>query len=190
MTKHYMVSGVKESLKLGRIKSLQKGIKQVISLNKKQRNDRSNSHEEVIMKAVAKATRAVIQIMVELHQRQEVQGPKLGGPALKQPQFNWKVAEKYTESKAFVLEVMNVLSTYNACKQEKIAMVKNWLGRKGLHYLESLTEGEKQACGTLQGMIDTLAENSDPNIMRQSNPCSSKKLCRSEGKNAEKWMGK
>ena len=66
-----------------------------------------------------------------------------------------------------------MLSTYNAHKQEKIAMVKNWLGRKGLHYLESLTEGEKQACCTLQGLIDTLAENLDHNIMRQSNLCSS-----------------
>ena len=25
-------------------------------------------------------------------------------------------------------------------------MVKNWLGRKGLHYMESLTEVEKQVC--------------------------------------------
>ena len=113
---------------------------------------------EAIMKVVAEATSATIQTMVELHQSQEVQGPKLGGPVLKQPQFNREVADKYTEWKAFILEVMNVLSTYNAHKQEKITMVKNWLGRKGLHYLESLTEGEKQACGTLQGLIDTLAE--------------------------------
>ena len=106
---------------------------------------------EAIMKAVAEATRAAIQTMVESHQRQEVQGPKLDGPVLKQPQFNWKAADKYTEWKAFIIEVRNVLSTYNACEQEKIKMVKNWLGRKGLHYLQSLTEGEKEACGTLQG---------------------------------------
>ena len=41
-------------------------------------------------------------------------------------------------------------------------MVKNWLGRKGLHYIESLTEVEKQACGTLQGLIDTLAKKFRP----------------------------
>ena len=51
---------------------------------------------EMIMKAVAEATRAMIQTKVESHQRQEVQGPKLGGPALKQPQFNWKAADIYT----------------------------------------------------------------------------------------------
>ena len=79
---------------------------------------------EAIAKAVAEATRAMIQTMVELHQIQEVQGPKLGSPALKQPQFNWEVADKYTERKAFILEVRNVLSTYNAHEQEKITMVK------------------------------------------------------------------
>ena len=79
---------------------------------------------EAVMKAVAEATRAVIQTMVELHQRQEVQGPKLSSPVLKQLQFNLKAADKYTEWKAFVLEVRNVLPTYNAHKQEKIAMVK------------------------------------------------------------------
>ena len=62
---------------------------------------------------------------------------------MKQPQFNWEVADKYMEWKAFMHEVRNMLSTYNTCEQEKIAVVKNWLGRKGLHYLESLMEGEK-----------------------------------------------
>ena len=97
---------------------------------------------EAIVKAVAEATRATIQTMVESHQRQDVQGPKLGSPVLKQPQFNWKAADKYTKWKVFILEVRNILSAYNAHKQEKIAMVKHWLGRKGLHYLESLT-GER-----------------------------------------------
>ena len=99
---------------------------------------------EAITKAVAEATRATIQTMMELHQRQEVRGPTLGGPVLKQPQFNWEADDKYTEWKAFSLEVRNVLSTYNAHEQEKIAMIKNWLGRKGLHYLEGLTEGENR----------------------------------------------
>ena len=69
--------------------------------------------------------------------------PKAGSLALKQLQFNLDMADKYTEWKAFIMEVRIVISTYNACKQEKIAMVKNWLGRKGLHYIESLTDVEK-----------------------------------------------
>ena len=62
------------------------------------------------------------------------------------------------EWKAFILEVRNMLFTYNAQEQDKIAIVKNWLGRKGWHYLESLTKGEKQACNTLQGLFHTLAK--------------------------------
>ena len=113
---------------------------------------------DTITKAVVEATRATIQTMVESHQGQEDQRSKGGGLALKQPQFNWDMADKYTEWKAFILEVRNVISTYNAHEKEKIVMVKNWLGRKGLHYIESLTEVEKQAGGTLQGPIDTLAK--------------------------------
>ena len=87
--------------------------------------------------------------MVESHQEQEDQRPKVGGLVLKQLQFKWDEANKYTEWKAFILEVRNVISTYNAHEQEKIAMIKNWLGRKGFHYIESLTEMEKQESGTL-----------------------------------------
>ena len=42
-----------------------------------------------------------------------------------------------------MLEVKNVLSTYNTLDHNKIAIVKNWLSRKGLHYIESIAEVEK-----------------------------------------------
>ena len=106
---------------------------------------------EVIMMAMAEATRVTIQMFAETQgQRYEGQWrPKLGSPALKQPQFNWEATDEYTEWKAFILKVRNILSTYNAQEQDKITIVKNWLGRKGLHHLESLTEAEKHACNTL-----------------------------------------
>ena len=94
------------------------------------------------------------------------------------------------EWKAFMLQVRNMLSTYNTCKQEKIAMVKNWLGKKGLHYLESLMEGEKQACDTLQGLMDTLAEKFRPQYNKMIKSLQFRKLCRSVGENAEEWMGR
>ena len=58
-------------------------------------------------------------------------GVKLGGPTLKQLNLNWEVPDKYTEWKAFILEVRNILSTYNAQETDKSAMVKIWLGKKG-----------------------------------------------------------
>ena len=87
-----------------------------------------------------------------------------------------------------MLEVRSVLSRYNTHKQEKIAMVKNWLGRKDLHYLESLMEGEKWACDTLQGLIDTLAEKFRPQYNKTMKSLQFRKLCKSEGENAEEWV--
>ena len=83
---------------------------------------------EEIVKAVAEATRIVIQTMAEIQSRtaENQQGPKLGSPVLKQPQFSWEAADKYSECKAFILEVKNILSTYNAQEHDKIAIVKNW----------------------------------------------------------------
>ena len=147
---------------------------------------------EAITKAVVDATRIAIQTMAEMPpQRSESQrGPKLGGPALKQPQFNWEAAEKYTKWKAFTLEARNVLSTYNTQEQDKIAIVKNWLDRKGLHYIESLTEGEKQACNTLQGLFDTLATKFRPQFNETIKSLQFRKLCRFEGESAEEWIGR
>ena len=94
------------------------------------------------------------------------------------------------EWKAFILEVRNVLSMYNTQEQDKITMVKNWLGRKGLHYLESLTETEKHACNTLQGLFDTLATKFKPQFNETIKSLQFRKLYRIEGESAEEWMGR
>ena len=83
-----------------------------------------------------------------------------------------------------------MMSTHNACKQEKITIVKNWLGRKGLHYIESLAEVEKQACGTLQGLIDTLAKKFRPQYNEMIKSLQFRQLCIHEGENAKEWMGR
>ena len=92
------------------------------------------------------------------------------------------------EWKAFRLEVRNVLSTYNAQEQDKIPMVKNWLGRKGLHYLESLTQTEKHACNTLQGLFDMLATKFKPQFNETIKSLQFRMLYRLEGESAEQWM--
>ena len=50
-------------------------------------------------KAVAEAMRVAIQAMVAAtgEQMQSMVGPKLGGPVLKQPSFNWEAEDKYNE---------------------------------------------------------------------------------------------
>ena len=79
---------------------------------------------------------------------------------------------------------------YNAQEQDKITMVKNWLGRKGLHYLESLTEAEKHACDTLQGLFHTLATKFKPQFNETIKSLQFRKLYRFEGESAEEWMGR
>ena len=41
----------------------------------------------------------------------EEQRQRDGGPALKQPSFNWNVTDKYVELQNFVMEVKDILET-------------------------------------------------------------------------------
>ena len=56
---------------------------------------------EVITKTMVETNRVTIQAFAETQsQRPEgQQGPKLDGPALSQPQFNWEATDKYTSGK-------------------------------------------------------------------------------------------
>ena len=76
---------------------------------------------EAITRAVAEATRVALQTMAEawVERRQNAAGPKLGSPTMKQPTFDWKAPDKYSQLKTFRLEVNNVLSTHNMPEQKK-----------------------------------------------------------------------
>ena len=106
-----------------------------------------------ITKAVAEETRVAIQAMAAAiaERPQSVAGPKIGRPAMKQQTFNWEAWDKYSELKTFRLEVNNILMTYSTSQEEKLAMVKNWPGRKGAQFIELLMSEEKDTCSTLEG---------------------------------------
>ena len=147
---------------------------------------------EAIAKAVTEATRITIHTMAKM-QAQRVPnraGPKLSGPALKQPNFNWEAPDKYTEWKTFILEVRIVLSTYNANEADKIVMVKNWLGRKGLHYIETLMENKKETFSTLEGLVNILADKFMQQHNETINSLQFRKLGRLENESADEWMGR
>ena len=135
--------------------------------------EREQIMNKAIAKAVAEVTRAVIQAMAvaTAEQPQSTTGPKLGGPAMKQPTFNWESEDKYSELKTFNLEVNNILSTYNTTQAKQLVMVKNWLGRKGLQFLKPLTIEEKIICDILMGYLKHSIVNTDYNSMRQSSHC-------------------
>ena len=81
---------------------------------------------EVITRAVAEATRVAIQTMAEAwaERTYDISEPKIGGPAMKQPTFDWNAEDKYSKLKAFRLEINNVLSMYNTPQTDKLAVVK------------------------------------------------------------------
>ena len=70
---------------------------------------------KAIAKAVAEAIRVAIQAMTEAVAEwpQGMPGPKIGGPSMTQPTFNWDSEDTYSKLKTFKLEVNNILSTYN-----------------------------------------------------------------------------
>ena len=80
---------------------------------------------QTITKAVAEATRVAIQTMATAaaERPQSTAGPKIVGPAKKQPTFNWEVEDKYSKLKTFKLEVQNTLMTYRTPMPEQLAMV-------------------------------------------------------------------
>ena len=119
---------------------------------------------EAIFKAVADATRAAIQAISEAmaERPQSLAGSKLGGAAMKQPSLNWEADDKYKELKTFRLEVNNILTMYNTHQAEQLGMVKNWLGRKALQFIEPLTEAEKDRCNTLEGLFKILTNKFRP----------------------------
>ena len=68
---------------------------------------------EAIARALPEATRIALQTMAEAQAERmhNGSGPKLGGPTMKQPTFDWDAQDKYSELKTFRLEVNNILST-------------------------------------------------------------------------------
>ena len=84
--------------------------------------------------------------------------PQSASGPMKKPTFNWETEDSYSKFKTFNLEVNNILSTYNT-PVKQLAMVKNWLERKGLQFLEALTNEDNITCGTLEGLFETLVSN-------------------------------
>ena len=113
----------------------------------------------------------------------DMTGPKIGGPTMKQPMFNWDAEDKYSELKTIRLEVNNVLSTYKSPQTDKLALVKNCLARKGLQKLETLTNMEKETCNMLEGLFKTLTNKFKPQYNKTIKSFQFRKLYRYKDEN-------
>ena len=147
---------------------------------------------EAIAKAVAEATRVAIQTMVEAQAERmhDISRPKIGSPTMKQLTFDWNAEDKYSKLKTFRLKVSNVLSTYNTPQTDKLARVKNCLGRKGLHYLETLTTAEKGNMQHLRRPDETLTHMFKPKYNETIKSLQFRKLYWYDDENVEEWVGR
>ena len=109
---------------------------------------------------------------------------------MKQLTFDWNAEDKYSKLKKFRLEVNNVLSMYNTPQTEKLALVKNWLGRKGLQYLEALVTVEKVMSSTLEGLFETQSNKYKVQYNETIKLLQFRKIYRYDDQKLEEWMGK
>ena len=121
-------------------------------------------------------------------------GPKIGSPTMKQLTFDWNIQYKYIELKTFRLEVNNILSTHNPPQTDKLflllVLVQNWLGRKGLQYLQTLMTAGKEMCNTLEGLFETLSNKLEPQYNEMMKSLQFRKLYWYDDENVEEWMGR
>ena len=115
---------------------------------------------EVILHAAAEAARATIQATAATRaERIQNVGPRLGGTKMKQPAFNWEAEDKYNELKT---SKENYYKTTTNTIRRTDSNHKKWLGRKGLQFLETLTQTEQEKCNTTEGLFKTLKNKFQP----------------------------
>ena len=71
-------------------------------------------------------------------------GPRLGGFIMTQPTLNWEAEDTCNELKNLILGVNNMFKSYSMPQAEQITIIKKWLGKKGLQFLETLTQTEQE----------------------------------------------
>ena len=127
----------------GRLKRrTQKPVKQ----SSKMASEETNTNE-YIAQAVAKAVRVSIQTMfMAVTARTESVGPRMSGPIMKQPTFDWSTKDKYAKLRNFKLEIKSMIQNFNISQTERVLIIKKWLGRQGFQLLETLTQAEQEAC--------------------------------------------
>ena len=83
--------------------------------------------------------------------------------------FNWKEPDRYVELLYFEMEVADVFQAemYALSDEGKVAIIKKWLAREGLQFIQTLIHAEKEACKSAPRLFNVLKEKSGHSIMRQ-----------------------
>ena len=107
-------------------------------------NEQVNTNEYTAQ-PVAETARAAIQTMaVAGTAKAEKAGPRMSGPILTQPTFDWSAKDKYAELRSFKPKVKIMLQNLNISQMESLSIIKNCLPRQGLQLLEILTQAKQE----------------------------------------------
>ena len=65
---------------------------------------------------------------------------------MSQPVFNWKATDRYAELLNFEIYAANVLQSevYGLREVGKVPIIKSWLSREGLQFIQTLINAEKE----------------------------------------------
>ena len=75
-------------------------------------------------------------------------------------------------------------------KTHGLCIQNNWLGRKGLQFLELLMQMEQERCNTTEGLFITFNNKFKPQLNETINSVHVCKPSRQTKQNKEEWMGR
>ena len=102
----------------------------------KMANEQTKSNE-YMAQALVEVVRVVVQTFtVACTAGSENKRPRMSVLSMKKPAFNGNYKDKYAEMRNFKLKVNNMFQNCNASQTERVAVIKNWLGRQDLQQAE------------------------------------------------------
>ena len=80
-------------------------------------------------------------------------------PYLRQCIFNWNTKDKYIELKNVEMEVINIFLTEHCeINYTEAPIIRNWLGREELQFIQTLMTYKQEACEIIKGLFGTLSK--------------------------------
>ena len=76
-------------------------------------------------------------------------GPNLGEPSIKQTSFDWSARDTHMVLINFQMEINEIFITYGTNNAETVPISKKWLGRDGLHPIQTLDKAEQKTRNTV-----------------------------------------
>ena len=82
--------------------------------------------------------------------------PIPGGPALRQPTFDWKAEDKYQKPCIFKIGVKNIFMTkhHNSQESKRVQIIISWPGQKGLRFMQTPNNEKQKKYRTSIGLFE------------------------------------